>query len=274
MGLDLPGRGRAGRHSAALRNILSPMACRLFLVTVAAVFSVLALPSAAGASHAWFVNGNPVHWAGTSDPVRVHLGDNLDDPVWDSQRYIPPFVWSIGVTGPGQLGLSPFVNVGTQEGGLASNEVEMHDGFYGRNGWVGQATLNSIDSQGHLRDASVQLNQSYSLSDSQKQATINHEVGHTLGLSHQAGTVMCPVLCGIPNPVQHDWDVLASVNAHTDNYDTPSLSLQAPAQPGETTRRRDGRKAVVYITRLRDGDVRVRFRDFLTEEAAIEAARP
>jgi hypothetical protein len=245
----------------------------LLLTTVGVLLGLAALPGVAVAGHAWLVNGRAVHWASTTNPVQIDLGDNLDDPVWDSQRYIPAWVWSIGVVGSGQLGLSPYMRADTRAGGLASNEVEMHDGFYGRNGWVGQATLNSIDSQGHIRDATIQLNQSYSLSDSQKQATINHEVGHTLGLAHQAGTVMCPVLCGIVNPVQHDFETVTFINAHTDSYDTPTLSLQAPQEPGETTKHRDGPRAVVYVTRLRNGDLRVLVRDFISAEAATVAAR-
>jgi len=93
----------------------------------------------------------------------------------------------------------------------------MYDGFYGQTGWVGQATLTSFDANGHIRDAYLQLNQSYPLTQSQKHATINHEVGHTIGLGHQTQTVMCLVLCGIQNPVQHDNDIVNFVNAHLDS---------------------------------------------------------
>jgi hypothetical protein len=85
---------------------------------------------------------------------------------------------------------------------------------------------------------------------------------------------MCPVLCGIPNPVQHDWDVVTYVNAHTDTYTAAALALRAPRQPGRTVQRRDGPKAVVYVTRLRNGTVRIRFRDFIAVAAASAALRP
>jgi hypothetical protein len=245
---------------------------RALLLTLAAVFSLLALPSAAGANHVWWVNGGPAHWASPANPAQIDLGDNLDDPVWDSQRHITAYLWSHGVVAPGQIGVSQQLRVLPQAGGLASNEVEMHDGPYGRNGWVGQATI-WTDSQGHIRDATIQLNESYSLSESQKQATINHEIGHTLGLAHQAGTVMCPVLCGIVNPVLHDWELVTYVNAHTDSYGTAALRLQAPKQPAKTAKRRDGPKAVVYVTRLRNGSIRVLIRDFISTAAAIAAAR-
>ena len=140
---------------------------------------------------------------------------------------------------------SPYVRLPVRPGGLASNEVEMYDGFYGQTGWVGQATLTSIDANGHIRDAYLQLNQSYPLTQSQKQATINHEVGHTIGLAHQAGTVMCPVLCGIQNPVQHDYEIVNFVNSHLDGYGTSARSLEAPARAGATAKRRDGPRAVV-----------------------------
>jgi hypothetical protein len=77
----------------------------------------------------------------------------------------------------------------------------------------------------------------------------------------------------IPNPVQHDWDVVTYVNAHTDPYTTAALALRAPRQHGKTMQRRDGPKAVVYVTRLRNGKVRVRFRDYISVAAASAALR-
>ena len=118
----------------------------------------------------------------------------------------------------------------------------MYDGFYGANEWVGQATLNSIDSEGHIGQATIQLNRSYSLTQSQKHAAINHEVGHTLGLAHEDGTVMCAVLCGLDNPVTHDYEVLDSVNSHTDSYDTTVPDVPTPAPVG-TTRETPPRQA-------------------------------
>ena len=247
------------------------MTRRFLTALILTVSALTALPAAAGANHAWIVNGRAVHWASTVNPAQIDLGDNLNDPVWDSQRYVPAFSWSYGTLLSGELGLSPVLRVNTHAGQLASNEVEMYDGYYGRAGWVGQAILSSIDSQGHIGDASIQLNRSYSLSPQEKHAAINHEVGHTLGLGHENGTVMCPVLCGIDNPVKHDYDVLTSVNLHTDSYNTTMGGVQAPAQVGETKARRAGAKGIVFVTRLRNRAVRVVFRDYVSEKAASAA---
>jgi hypothetical protein len=236
-----------------------------------AVSALLTVPALAAASHVWSINGRAVHWASTTNPAQIELGDSLDDPVWNSLRNVPGLVWSATPKSGGGMTASPHVRLPVRPGGLASNEVEMYDGFYGRTGWIGQATLTSIDANGHIRDAYLQLNQSYSLTQSEKQATINHEVGHTIGLGHQTQTVMCPVLCGIQNPVQHDYDIVNFVNSHRDSYGTAAHSLQAPARAGATAKRRDGPRAVVFVTRLRDRTVRVRFRDYVSQLAADAA---
>jgi hypothetical protein len=149
----------------------------------------------------------------------------------------------------------------------------MYDDFYGDNGWVGQATLTFIDSEGHIHGATIELNRSYLLTQSEKHAAINHEVGHTLGLTHQDGTVMCAVLCGIENPVAHDYEVLDSVNSHVDAYDTTIPDVETPARVGRTRVRREGPRALVYITRLRGGGARAVFRDFVSRKAATAALR-
>ena len=249
------------------------MSRRFLTALVLSLSTLLALPAGSLADHAWLVDGRPVHWASTVEPAQIDLGDNLDDPEWDSLRFVPPLVWSSTTLSSGGLGPSPYLLVSTRTGGLASNEVEMYDGFYGANEWVGQATLYSIDSEGHIGRATIQLNRSYSLTQGQKHAAINHEVGHTLGLAHDDETVMCAVLCGIENPVTHDYEVLDSVNSHTDSYDTTIPDLPTPAAVGTTRVRRDGPRALVYVTRLRGGGARVVFRDFVSARAATAALR-
>lgn len=245
---------------------------RHFTALLLTLSAVAALPAAAHADHAWYVNGQPAHWASTVEPAQIDLGENLDDPVWKSMSHIPAFVWSLSPSTTGGLGLSPVLRANPSAGGLVSNEVEMYDGLYGRNGWLGQATI-SVDAQGHITDGTVQLNRSYTLSQSEKHAAINHEVGHTLGLDHEDGTVMCAVLCGIENPVSHDYEVLNDVNAHVDPYSTTVGEVPAVAPVGRARVRRDGARGVVYVRRLRNDGARVVFRDFVSEAAATAALR-
>src|SRR5437588_6711315 len=61
----------------------------LFAVFVAAVVCIFAFPSNASANHSW----NGYHWARTSNPFTVKLGDNVSG-LWDGMLTTVSSDWS------------------------------------------------------------------------------------------------------------------------------------------------------------------------------------
>ncbi len=93
---------------------------------------------------------------------------------------------------------------------------------YGRNGWLGLASIGGI-SNCVIGNASSRLNDSYLLDTARySQTAINHvacqEVGHTFGLNHNRSsstTCMNDTILTAGNQInQHDRDLLAQIYAN------------------------------------------------------------
>jgi hypothetical protein len=65
------------------------MRLKLLAVAAAAVLAVVALPGLAQADHSW----GGYHWARTSNPFTLKLGDNVDSK-WDSYLATTSADWS------------------------------------------------------------------------------------------------------------------------------------------------------------------------------------
>jgi hypothetical protein len=102
-------------------------------------------------------------------------------------------------------------------------KLRLFYGAYGQNGWLGLASLTSVDSACHINSARSQINDTYMRDTSRySQTAVNHvscqEVGHTFGLGHnqsQTDTCMNDRILTAGNQInQHDRDQLNSIYAH------------------------------------------------------------
>ena len=191
-----------------------------FLVAFAGAMIVAGLTaSVAGANHSW---GN-YHWARTSNPFALQLGDNMSGS-WDPLLGRASSDWS-------KSGVLDTVVVPGQAKGKcrpSAGRVEVCNGNYGFNGWLGlaQIWLNG----GHITQGAAKMNDSYlssGYSTTNKQHVICQEVGHTFGLDHQdesgADLNTCMDYSNAldnPSPNQHDYDQLAAIYAHLDSTST------------------------------------------------------
>jgi len=203
-----------------------------FNFTLGFVLAIAFLLSASivRADHSW---GN-YHWARTSNPFTVKLGDNVRG-AWGEYLQQASADWSAS-----SVLDTTIVEGGTQAKrcAITGGQVEVCNSRYGDTGWFGVAGL-SVSGE-HITGAYVKLNDSYSMTDATKDYVMCQEIGHTLGLDHQdidfynppLGTCMdysSTATVGAntqPNP--HDYDQLVTIYSHLDSTTTLGAFVPPP----------------------------------------------
>ena len=169
----------------------------------AALLAFAAFTPAANANHTW----SDYHWARTSNPFTVKVGDNLraatKTPNWGSylgtaSGYLQtdpnqsPHDWQESTmlddpVGTGDVSTSDLdKKTCTPTGG----KVEVCNAEYGQNGWLGVAQIWLSSGTKHITQGTVKMNDTYFNTDryntdAWKQMVVCQEVGHTFGLDHQ-----------------------------------------------------------------------------------------
>jgi hypothetical protein len=200
-----------------------------FLVLVAGV-TVLAAATAstALANHSW----GGYHWARTSNPFTLKVGDNLTTSEWKTQLAQTSGEWSQSTV------LDTAVVAGQTKGRCkaTTGRDEVCNGTYGKNGWLGLATI-WIAGGSHITQGTVKLNDTYFAlpaynNTAEKKHVVCQEVGHTLGLDHQSETGASLNTCmdyydntssadtKSTTPNAHDYQQLETIYAHLDSTTT------------------------------------------------------
>jgi hypothetical protein len=237
---------------------------RKFLVVVAiAALGGGASISPAAASHSW----GGYHWARTSNPFTVTLGDNVSS-AWDGYLRTAASDWSKDTAG-NPLNATVVAGATRAKPCKAQNgHVEVCATRYGNNGWLGLAQI-WVTSGGHIVKGVAKMNDTYySLpkydTPEWRGAVMCQEIGHTFGLDHQdesgADFHTCMDYASNPDadnmhPNTHDYEQLADIYSHLDS--TTSIgAVQASGASGVAGTRAD---SSTFVKRFADGSRLITF---------------
>lgn len=211
------------------------------MVLIAAIVATFTFPTGSSANHSW----NGYHWARTSNPFTVKLGDSVS-AVWDQHLATASSDWSQSTV----LNTTVIAGNGTsvRKCTPTTGRVEVCNATYGRNGWLGIASIWA--SGQHITKGSVKMNDTYFNSapyntSAWRNLVMCQEVGHTFGLDHQdenfnnANLGTCMDYTNDPStnqhPNSHDYAELQDIYSHIDSSTTLGFTLDQERQDIDTT---------------------------------------
>ncbi len=209
--------------------------------TIGAIVALAVIISSGGvtyASHSW---GN-FHWARTSNPFTLKLGDNVSS-TWDPYFVTASNDWNVSTV------LDTTIVAGKAKGNCRPTvgRVEVCNNTYGSNGMLGWAQVWAKDN--HITQAVAIVNDTYFNTDFYNTTAFRNmvmcqEIGHAFGLHHQdeepaninLGTCMdytndptgTADTNGVLNnefPNAHDYAQLETIYGHLDSTKTVSMRL-------------------------------------------------
>ena len=239
------------------------MRIKLLAAFASAALLTVVTAGAAQANHSW----GGYHWARTSNPFTLKLGDNVD-ATWDAYLATTSSDWSRSTV------LDTTVVAGSttpRTCKATSGRVEVCNAAYGNNGWLGIASI-SVTGGTHITQGTVKLNDTYFRTaqyntPAWRNLVSCQEVGHTFGLDHQDETFDNPNLGTCmdytndpstnQHPNQHDYDELVTIYNHLDSTTTvgataPSRQPQVGNDEASWGRRVEGSRAAGHSTYVRD----------------------
>lgn len=210
-----------------------PFLLAVSLSIVASLF-LNSVPALAG--HSW----STYHWARTSNPFTVKLGDNVTSQ-WDAYLGEASTDWTKSTVLDTTIVAGSVSNV--KRCVPPTGKVEVCNASYGFNGWLGVAGIYLTG--GHIYKGYVKLNDSYFNTSTYnkpewRRLVTCQEVGHTFGLDHQdenfnnANLGTCMDYTNNPlgppsneHPNAHDYDQLETIYSHLDSSDTTGSTTAA-----------------------------------------------
>jgi len=239
------------------------------LIGLAAFLSVAAASSAL-ASHSW----NNYHWARTSNPFTIKVGDNLTSADWKFHLQSSSANWNKSTVAKNT------VVAGSAKGRCrpTTGRDEVCNASYGSNGWLGLASIWLASGTSHITQGTVKVNDTYFdtatyNTPNEREHVVCQEVGHTWGLDHQdtsgaslntcmdyfsnTGANAGSTLSTTPN--QHDYDELATIYSHVDSSTTIGATTPGPGSAASEVPSWANPSESVYVDHLPNGDTQVTY---------------
>src|SRR5215211_7442975 len=209
-----------------------------FMFMLVLVVVLAAFPVSVSANHSW----GKYHWARTSNPFTLKVGDNVGS-AWDSYLNEAISDWNPSVV----LNLTK-VSASTSGSTCApsSGRIEVCNAAYGTTGWLGIAQI-WITRPSHIVQATTKVNDTYFNqakynTPAWRRLVMCQEIAHDFGLDHQDENFDNPNLgscmdytrspLGPPSnehPNAHDYEQLQKIYSHLDSSTTVGAAPPASA---------------------------------------------
>ena len=207
-----------------------PRSPRRLFATMLFALGLLATPSLVMANHSW----NGYHWARTSNPFTLRVGDNVTSQ-WDGILNTSISDWS----------QSTVLDLTKVAGGTRSKpckptagRIEVCNARYGNTGWLGIAQI-WISGGVHITQAITKVNDTYFDTPTYnttawRNLVMCQEIAHDFGLDHQdedfdnANLNTCMDYTSNPesnqHPNQHDYQQIQTIYSHLDSTTTVGMA--------------------------------------------------
>ena len=191
---------------------------------------VLAVALPVLATHSW----GGYHWARTANPFTLKIANNMNNG-WPTYFNNAVSDWNSASV----MNLAPYFGTASKRCAMVTGTVQVCNNTYGKNGWLGLASINLAGGTLHITQGSAKMNDNYFNSatygnPNEKQHVVCQEIGHTFGLDHQStdGTSLNTCMDYFSNtganagstasthPNRHDYDELSIIYAHLDSSTT------------------------------------------------------
>ena len=246
------------------------------LAATCAVGVVLGMASLS-ANHSW----RKFHWARTSNPFTLKVGNNLSSG-WVGYLDDAIGAWNLSTV----LDLTKVTGGTNSSCSPTAGRIEVCNGSYGENGWLGIASIWTSGS--HIVQATTRVNDTYfNMSQYNTQAwrrlVMCQEIAHDFGLDHQDETFnnanlgSCMDYTNDPDggpggfsatdpsneqPNQHDYDQLLKIYSHVDRTTSVGQSASNAAAERQIARGQFGRlvrstnagRTELYVLELGNGE--------------------
>ncbi len=146
------------------------------------------------------------------------------------------------------MNLAPYISTATRRCPMVAGTVQVCNNTYGRNGWLGLASIYLASGTLHITQGSAKMNDTYFNTSTynnpnEKQHVVCQEIGHTFGLDHQStdGSSLNTCMDYFSNtganagstlsthPNKHDYDELVTIYTHLDSSTTIAAGTTATA---------------------------------------------
>lgn len=187
---------------------------------IAAVSGAVMIALPALANHTWGNASGTYHWDANSLPVQLSVIDSVT-PDWQTELDTTISQWNVSSSLNLTISSSDDSSSTRSNCAVANGQIRACNSAYGNTGWSGLASLN-IDSNNHILYGVAKVNDTYSMSQEDRNKVMCQEVGHLFGLGHTSedGSSQNTCMDYATNPVNsqwpnaHDYELLDQIYSH------------------------------------------------------------